>query len=141
MSDLDDVVVALAARIAAGMGSDLIAGRTFAYAPDSLNPPTAIVLPSFGGFLTFDATFDGRDDFELLVRILMGTQDNRTGQQSLLGYLSRSGATSIRTAIYGDPTLGGLVSDLKVTGASGYGDIEWAGQVFFGADLHVEVYG
>lgn len=141
MTDLDDVVTAMATRIATGMGTDVLGGRTFAYAPDSINPPTAIVLPSQGDFLAYDATFDGKDDYELTIRILMGSQDDRTGQQALLGYLARSGSTSVRTAIYGDGTLGGIVSDLRVTGASGYGDVEWAGQVFFGADITVTVWG
>ena len=144
MSDLDDVVVALKTRIAAGMLSagDPIASRVFAYAPDSLNPPTAIVLPAPGDFLAFDVTFahNGEDTFGLVVKILMGSQDDRTGQSQLLGYLSRSGSNSIRTAIYGDSTLGGTVADLKVTGASNYGDVEWAGQTFFGADISVEAF-
>ena len=140
MSDIDDVVVALAARIASGMGSDTIAGRTFAYGVDSLNPPTAIVLPGSGDFLSFDVTFDGSDVFGLTVKVLMGVQDDRTGQAALLGYMSRTGSTSIRAAIYGDSTLGGTVSDLKVTGWSNYGDVEWAGQQFYGADLSVEAF-
>ena len=140
MTDLDDAVQALAARIRSGMGSDVLAGRTYAFAPDSPNPPCAIVLPAPEDFLDFDVTFDGRDDFQLVVKILMGAQDDRTGQAALLGYLSRSGATSVRTAIYGDSTLGGTVSDLKVVGARGYGDVEWAAQIFYGAELVVQVY-
>jgi hypothetical protein len=140
MSDLADVVEALAARIRTGLAGDVLEGRTYAFAPDSIVPPTAIVLPSSDDFLDFDVTFDGQDDFGLVVKILMGTQDDRSGQAELLGYLSRSGSTSIRTAIYGDATLGGVVSDLKVTGARGYGDIEWAGQVFYGAELTVQAY-
>jgi hypothetical protein len=144
MSDIDDVVVALKTRIAAGMLSagDPIASRVFAYAPDSLNPPTAIVLPSPGDFVKFDVAFsnDGSDEFELVVKILMGTQDDRTGQAALLGYLSRSGTNSIRTAIYGDRTLGGTVSDVVVVGAQSYGDVEWAAQIFFGAELVVQAF-
>lgn len=141
MTDIDDVVTAAASVIATGLGSDIMAGRVYAYGIDSPNSNSLFVLPGSGSFLTFDATFDGHDDYELVLKIIMGAQDDRTGQQALLGYLSRSGSTSIRTAIYTDPTLGGIVSDLTVTGASGYGDIEWAGQVFFGADLLVSVLG
>lgn len=142
MSDLDDVVTALKTRIAAGMLSagDPIASRVYAYARDTIDPPCALVLPAPGDFLAFDVTFDGSDTFGLLVKILMGTQNDRTGQSRLLGYLSRSGSNSIRTAIYGDSTLGGTVADLKVTGASNYGDVEWAGQTFFGADISVEAF-
>ena len=47
----------------------------------------------------------------------------------------------MRAAIYGDKTLGGIVGDLKVTGARAYGDVEYAGVTFFGAELAVVVYG
>lgn len=140
MSDIDDVVTALASRLTTGMAGTLIGGRIFAYAPDSLNPPTAIVLPSSGDFVSYDVSMDGSDDFELVVKILIGSQDDRTGQAELLGYLARSGSTSLRTVIYADKTLGGTVSDLKVTGARAYGDVEWAGLVFFGAELVVVAY-
>lgn len=141
MTDLDDVLTAMAARIVTGMGSDILAGRVYAYAPDDISPPAAVVLPSPGDFLAYDTTFEGRDDFELVVKILMGSADDRTGQAALLGYLSRSGSTSVRTAIYGDATLGGIVSDVRVDGARNYGDVEWAGQLFYGAELVVTVYG
>lgn len=140
MSNLDDVVEALAARIRTGMGTDTIAGRTYAYGIDSINPPTAIVLPSNGDFVDYDVTFDGQDDFELVVKVLMGSADDRTGQAQLLAYLARSGSTSLREAIYGDSTLGGACSDLKVVGARNFGDVEWAGQIFYGAELVVQVY-
>jgi hypothetical protein len=140
MADLDDVVVALAGRISTGMAGDVLAGRTFPYAVDSPNPPTAIVLPSGGDFIDYDVTFDGADNFELVVRILVGTAISRPAQTRLLGYLSRTGTTSIRTAIYGDRTLGGVIADLKVVGARSYGDVEYAGVPFFGADLIVVAY-
>lgn len=140
MADLDDVTVALAARIRTGMGTDAIAGRTYAYGIDAPKPPAAIVLPSNGDFVDYDVTFDGQDDFELVVKILVGAADDRSGQAALLAYLSRSGSTSIRAAIYGDSTLGGTVSDLKVIGARNFGDVEWAGLIYFGAELVVQVY-
>ena len=139
MSDLDDVVEALAARIRTGMATDPIAGRTFAYAPDSIDPPALIVLPSTGQFVSYDSSWQ-TDDFELVVMVLLGTQHERAGQQKLAGYFARSGVTSLREAIYGDKTLGATVSDLRVVAGRSYGDVEWSGQLFFGAELIVEVY-
>lgn len=141
MADVDDVVIALAARIRTGMGTDVIAGRTYAYGIDAPKPPAAIVLPSSGEFLTFDDSFSETDGFELTVKLLIGAADDRSGQAQLLGYLSRSGSTSIRAAIYGDPTLGGVASSVRVVGAQGYGDVEWAGLIYYGADMTVEVLG
>jgi hypothetical protein len=54
--------------------------------------------------------------------------------------MDRTGTTSIRSAVYGDKTLGGTVSDLKVTGWQNYGDVEWAGVVYFGAEMLVTAY-
>lgn len=141
MSDLDDVVVALKNRLITGMGSDPISQRFWAWAPDSLDPPCGIVLPAPGDFLTFDVTFshNAQDRILLLVKLLMGSQDDRTWQAALLGYLSRTGTNSIYTAIYGDETLGGVVSDVTGVAVSNYGDVEWAAQTFYGADISVEV--
>lgn len=139
MSNLDDVVTALAARIVTGMGSDPIAGRTYAYGVGVVNPPTIIVVPSAGEFIVYDETFENLMGFNLSVKILMSAADDRSGQKALMGYLDASGSTSIRGAIYGDQTLGGTCAFCRVTGASNYGDVEWAAQVFYGAELTVVV--
>lgn len=122
------------------MTGTALASRVTGYAPDSIVTPWAICLPAQGNFVTYDVTFDGSDEFELVVKILVGTEITRTAQTELLGYLDRSGSTSIRAAIYGDRTLGGTVSDLKVVSAQGYNDIEWAGIPYLGAEIAVTVY-
>lgn len=139
-ADIDDVVVALAARISTGMAGTVLGGRTFAYGVDSPVPPCGIVLPSAGDFLSYDVTFDGADDFQLTVKLLVSSAYSRVDQALLLGFLSRSGSTSVRAAIYGDRTLGGTIADLKVTGAHSYGDVEWGGVTYYGAELAVEAY-
>ena len=140
MSDIASVVTALASRISTGMSGTALGGRSFAFAVDSPNPPCAIVMPSEGEFVNYDVSFDGQDDFELVVKLLVGTQVSRTAQSQLLGYLAKTGSTSVRTAIYGDRTLGGVVSDVRVEGARSYGDVDYAGVVFFGAEIVVTVY-
>lgn len=140
MADISDVLTALASRISTGMASTALAGRTTAFAPDSIITPWVICLPAPGNFLTYDVTFEGKDDFELLVKILVGAEVTRAAQVELLGYLDRTGSTSIRGAIYGDRTLGGTIADLKVESAQGYGDVEWAGIPYFGAELVVTAY-
>lgn len=115
-----------------------IAGRTYAFAPDSINPPTAIVLPSPSEFVTYDRTMDaaGCDDFELVVKVIMGAADERSGQKELMSYFARSGA-SLLAAIHADPTLGGVVAFSEPTRGTAYGDVEWSGVVYFGAELSV----
>ena len=139
MSDLADVLVAFAARVATGMSPDALTGRTFAFAPDSPLTPFAVALPSANP-VDYDVTMDGSDDFELMLKVVVGAEFSRPAQTQLLGYMDRTGSTSIRTAVYGDRTLGGTVSDLKVNGWQNYGDIEWAGVVYFGAEMLVTAY-
>ena len=139
MSNLDTVITNLAAQIRTGMGSDIIAGRTFAYAPDSIDPPTCIVVPAPGDFLIYDDTYDGTAGYNLVVKILIGTQADRTGQEALLGYLDATGSTSIRAAIYTDVKLNNSCSFVRVQSAANYGDVEWGGLQYYGADLNVEV--
>lgn len=137
MSDLDDVVTALATRIRTGMAGTAIGGRVYPYAPDSGDPPFIAVLPTPSGFLVYDRTFEGADDFSLTVKIIMGSQDDRANQTELMGYLSRSG-TSIFAAIDGDPTLSGTVAFVSAIQGTAYGDIEWAGVIMYGAEIVVE---
>lgn len=140
MANLKDVIDAAVTRITTGMAGTTIAGRTLGYAPDAINPPTAIVLPAQGNPVTFGVTMDDKDEFNLTIKLLMGAADERSGQQELMGYLARTGSTSVFAAFDADPTLGGAVSYAQVTQVSNFGDVEWAGQIFFGADLDVEAY-
>ena len=139
MSDLADILVAFAARVAAGMTGDALAGRTFAFAPDSAMTPFAVALPAANP-VDYDVTMDGSDDFELVLKVVVGAEFSRAAQTQLLAYMDRTGSTSIRTAVYGDSTLGGTVSDLKVNGWQNYGDVEWSGVVYFGAEMLVTAY-
>ena len=142
MSSVAAVITALAARIVTGMGSDAIAGRVYAYGKDSMDPPAIAVVPAAGeDFIVYDETYEtGVSQYTVTVKILLGTQDDRTGQAALLSYLDTTGSTSIRAAIYGDQTLGGTCSYCVVTGAGAFNDVEWAGQQFYGAELRVEVH-
>lgn len=140
MTDLDDAITALVTRISTGLAAITLGGRVYAYAVDSPNPPTAIVLPAEGDFVNYDVSMDGLDDYELVVKLLVGTANSKTAQQELQGYLARSGSTSVFAAINADNTLGGTVSDVQVKTARSYGDIEWAGITYFGAELVVTVY-
>ena len=140
MSDLADVLTGLATRVNTGMSGDPLSGRTFAFAPDSMLTPWAVALPAGGDFINYDVTFDGSDDFSLMLKVIVGAEFNRTAQAQLLAYMDRTGSTSIRAAVYGDRTLGSTVADVKVTGWQNYGDVEWAGVVYFGAEMLVTAY-
>ena len=141
MTDILAVVNAVAAAITTNLAGDVLAKRTYALSPDSLNPPTAVVVPGPGTFLTYDDTFDGTGNFAVVVKILNGSQDSGSSQKLLLGYMAKTGATSIRAAILADPKLGGICSYMQIPSAENYGDVEWAGQQYLGFELPVGVFG
>jgi hypothetical protein len=140
MTDIEAVCDAIAANIIAGMAGDAIAGRTFSIATDSINPPTAIVVPAPGEFLMYDDTFGGTSNYDIVVKILNGTQDAPASQTKLMGYMKKSGATSIRAAILSDVKLGGIVSYIEVPAALSYHNVEWSAQLFLGFELSVKVF-
>jgi len=140
MADLEDVIDAAVTRLQTGYVGQTIAGRIHGTAPDSIVPPCMIVLPSTGDFLDFDATFEGKDDIELTIKVIVGAQATEAGQRALMGYFSRSGSLSLRTVLYADAQLGSTVADLEILAARGWGDVEWAGVVYFGAELGIKVY-
>ena len=141
MTDILAICEAIAVNIRTALATDTIAGRTFGgKAPDSINPPTAVVVPAPGEFITYDDTFDGTGNFDLLVKILNGTQDAPSSQELLLGYMAKTGPTSVRAAILTDQTLGGIVSYLQIPFALSYHNVEWAGQLFLGFELAVKAF-
>lgn len=113
--------------------------RTSDVSPEQISPPCAIVgvpdIPEYritmkNGFavLTFQVT------------VLVSSAMNRTGQKALAGYANFTGATSIRTAIEGDKTLGGAVSDCVVDSFRPLG-LEEVGVIgYFGGVFAVRVF-
>ncbi len=140
MADLKDVIDAMVTRLQTAYAGATIAGRIYGFAPDSIVPPCIVVVPSTADFLDYDTTFEGKDDITLTVKVIVDAQATQAGQQALMAYFSRSGSLSLLAALYGGPTLGGTVADMEILTASGWGDVEWAGVVYFGAELGVKVY-
>lgn len=135
MPDLKDVIEAAAARLRTAFDGQTAGGRIYSTAPDTIDPDSIVIVPSIGDFIDYDVTFDGRDNIELTIKVFAGTQASRAGQEKLMQYFSRSGTLSIRAALYADRTLGSVVHDLEVQAGRGWGDVEWGGVVFFGAEL------
>jgi hypothetical protein len=140
VTTITQVLDGIAAAIRTGLTGDTVAGRTFSLSPDSLNPPTIVVVPAPGDFLFYDDTYGATDNFAALVKVLNGTQDSNSSQALLLGYMAKTGATSVRAAILAAPTLGGICSYMQIPTAQNYGDVEWAGQQYLGFELPVAVF-
>lgn len=140
MSTIKQVIDAVVLAIQTNMASDPISGRTYGFGKDSIDPPCIVVVPAPGDFLFYDDTYNATDNFALLVKVLNGTQDSQSSQALLLGYMAKTGSTSIRSAILASPTLGGLCAYMQIPTAQNYGDVEWAGQQFLGFELPVAVF-
>lgn len=67
---------------------------------------------------------------------MANVQDNL---DAWLGSIRAAGQVSVQQAIEMDPTLGGLVEWCETMVVDGYGPIEWAGAMYFGARFHWNV--
>ena len=65
--------------------------------------------------------------------------DAELSQDSLDSYLDGSGSTSVKSAIEGDTTLGGVVSSARVVEASNYGGYTVNSIDFLGVEFSVEI--
>lgn len=103
--------------------------NTYDHAPGNPTAPAAFPLvPSFGYRETM-----GRGIYVLQFRVavLVAGQLDQVGQHLLAEYASQTGDLSIRAALEGDKTLGGLVHDLVVDTfeSGGLDDVGLAGYV------------
>jgi hypothetical protein len=131
---VDEVCEALAGRLATISGL-----RAHAVWPDSLNAPAAIV----------DAT--GEDwhqslgDYSMLrldVLLVVAPATSgglARGLDKLAPYLARTGTQSVKAAIEGDRTLGGLVASVMAIGWRDKGVLDIGGAEYIGARIGVEV--
>lgn len=136
MADLAAIREGLRARL------DTIDGlQASAYLLSKPTPPTAMV----GGpdAIDFTVEFGGSPDWTLPVVVYTGIAQDIAAQKRLDLFLAPTGPTSVRAAIEADPTLGGIVGSVAVTGVSGYRTyIMGEGNILFlGAEFTVEVFG
>lgn len=136
MTDVAAIRTALAAAIAGMATTPKINAK--GYLSDSITPPWAAVQPDS---IDYDVTFRrGYDEIALIVRVYASRSDDRAGQAFLDSLLVGSGATSVKTAIEADRTLGGVAETLRVTAMRNYGVYEVAGVAYLGAEFAVTVW-
>jgi hypothetical protein len=116
-----------------------IAGlRTSAFMPDNPNPPIAVVMPSS---VSYDDTFKrGMQTYVFNVLVIVGRVDERTAQSNLDAYVSSTGTSSIKRAIEGDKTLGGVVFDTRVSEMRNYGQLPVGEVTYLTAEFTVLCY-
>lgn len=117
-----------------------IAGlRHSAFAPGVINEPHAFVMVAEPA-ITFDETMGrGSDQLHMNIVLLTPKTSDRVAQALLDPYLAGSGSQSIKAAIEGDPTLGGVADWTVVTGVPFYGPMDYDGVMYFGARFDVEI--
>lgn len=112
--------------------------RTFAYQPDQLNPPVAFpVLET----VEYHRAFGGGDvQMRWQMFVIVGRYLDRVAHSNLDGYLSYSGPTSLRAAIEGDTTLGGVVQALVLDTGFSVGALTVAEAEFLQVQFSVLVH-
>lgn len=132
MATLAELRSGLATRLATITGL-----RTSATIPDQPNPPQAIVMPDR---ITYDTALGrGSDEYTFVVMVIVGRVAERTAQTSLDSYCNPSGATSIKAAVEGDPTLGGKALDCRVTEMRGQSSLAIGDITYVTAEFVVSV--
>lgn len=112
--------------------------RAYVQQPDNANAP-------FGWPMLESITYNGAMGGGLIIHtftvsVVVGRASERTAQNALDGYLSYAGATSVRAAIEGDRTLGGVVQDLIVESASNISTLDANDTTYLMVDFRVVVY-
>jgi hypothetical protein len=112
--------------------------RTFSYQPEQLNPPVA--FPILESVEFHGAMKGGNVRMRWTVMVIVGRYLDRVAHSNLDGYLSYSGATSLRAAIEGDRTLGGVAQTLIMDSGLSVGSLTVAEADFLQVSFSVLVH-
>lgn len=104
--------------------------------PGQITPPAVLVLLES---INFDSTMDGCDEYTFVGLIVVSRTHERVGQDTLFGYLARTGEQSVKAVFEADPTLGGLVEDACVTEVRAPGDTEIGDISYYGVPVVIQV--
>lgn len=132
MTSMSTLRTGLANRLATISGL-----RSSATIPDNPQPPIAVVMPSR---ITYDQAFGrGSDEYEFTVLVIVGRVVDRTSQTNLDAYCASSGSASVKAAIEGDTTLGGVAEDCQVTAMTSQGSLSIGDVTYHTAEFSVTV--
>jgi len=130
-------VSALRNAIATNLGS--ISGlRTSGDIPDNPSPPIGIV--SLNNIDYNQAMKQGLTIYSFTVMVIVGRASEREAQRRLDAYCQNTGASSVKSAIELDRSLGGNAFDCVVQSMSSIGSLQLNDQTYLAADFQVAVY-
>lgn len=133
MASVTAVLDAVAAKVATVSGI-----RAFSYAPDAIVPPTAVVEIDR---IEYDSDFvRGCDEMTVRISVFVSRADDRVGLAKLKSFMGGSGASSIKTVIEADPTLGGVVETLNVDSVDAIGANQVGDTWYYSCEYHVRVW-
>jgi hypothetical protein len=133
MASLSSIRSGLSTRLATISGLSV-----YSYVPDSIEPPTAVV--GVMSSVDYDSTMSrGSDSYEIPLYLYVSRVDAELSQDSLDEFLAGSGSSSIKQAVEGDSTLGGVVSSARVVEASNYGVYTINSIDYLGVEFSVEI--
>lgn len=127
--------VAVALQDALGTISGL---RAYANQPEQLNPPFA--YPELTRINYHRTMNGGVVTMEWTVHVIVGRYTDRTAFAALDGFLSYSGATSVRAALEADTTLGGVVQTVVLSEGMDITSLTSADAEFLRIELHLTVH-
>ena len=132
MAEMSAIRTALANKI--GTISGL---RTAATVPDQVSPPIAVIIPER---VTYDEAYArGLVVYTFIVQVVVGKVSERSAQNRLDGFVNPTGATSIKTAVENDKTLGGVVFDSRVTEMTTYTVVQIGDIAYLSCEFRVTV--
>jgi hypothetical protein len=110
--------------------------RTAAEMPDLPNPPIAVVSLSS---VEYDGAFNkGLTRYNFNVTVIVGRAAEREAQRRLDAYIS-TGASSVKSAVESDKTLGGNAYDCRVATMNSVGSLSISDTTYLAADFTVTV--
>jgi len=131
--------VALKAALDASSQIAAAGWQTSAYMLALPYPPTIDIRP--GGIQYDTAMARGNDDMTFLVRAIVAFNDDVGAQTKLDTLLDATATDGLKTVLEHDKTLGGVVSDLRVTDVSDYKALIVEGQPpMLAVEFNVEIY-
>ena len=134
MAGLSAIRQGLADRIATIDGL-----RARDHIPDNIVPPMAFVNPTQIQYDLDNAR--GLVQYTFTVSLFASRADSRSAQNTVDEFVSTSGLKSVKAAIEGDRTLGGIVDTCRVTNVTNYVVQDANDTEFLAVDFNVEVYG